>query len=132
MIFWQKSASCNNGRRRCIAECLRNRHAASCPLTWNGEMQLQAFMLLQARGRRLWLNPFILSAILRSRVSGKRNFDGQTFNNALSIFLTTHRAVYSLYSRSLPCILKLCKYELFGKYKVNLHVVTYRILKCNT
>ena len=34
--------SCNNGQRRCIAECLRNRHAASCRLTWNGQRQLHA------------------------------------------------------------------------------------------
>jgi hypothetical protein len=96
----RNSGSCNNGRSWCIAKCLRNRHGAGCRLTWNGEMLLQVSMLLQQRCRRLWLSHFIPSTILRSRVSGKRNYDGQMFNNALSLFLTTHRAMCSLYWRS--------------------------------
>jgi len=28
-----------------------------------------------------------------------------------------------------PAIFKMCQYDFFGKYKVNLHIVTYYILK---
>ena len=55
-------------------------------------------MLLQQRGRRLWLNSFVPSAILRLRVSGERNFDGQAFSNSLALLLTTHHTMDSLYN----------------------------------
>jgi hypothetical protein len=47
-----------------------------------------------------FIESLLHSAILPSRVSGKRNFDGQMFNNNLVLYLTTRHTTDGLYWRS--------------------------------